>query len=360
MDGDPTDNNAKLFAQGYNGVLDPKFTDGTYTKVGEPAGTWDPPTAATTFEQQFTAHSNINAVDHAERRQRERRHLGAAEGQGPAEDVPDHRSGRLSVGPSEHPEGLPVRDGLQAVLPRGAGGGRARALPAGGRHAADSLVNSTTKDDKTGDDIKSVYTPPTGSPPTTWRTPSSRTAPSRRRTSAPANWRARAHSAGHQLAGLRRAAPPPWGAARAGASGKGRARERDQRLGSAPSPARHLEDLRARAGAHRRRPRHPRRRGDRAPRRQRRRASRCSSRASRASTAPTTARSSGRGRPVRIRSPRDAAALGIETVYQDLALCNNLDIVAEHVPGARAPERTSSSTRSRWRRPRRRRSRAWR
>jgi ABC-type sugar transport system ATPase subunit len=33
------------------------------------------------------------------------------------------------------------------------------------------------------------------------------------------------------------------------------------------------------------------------------------------------------GRPVRIRAPRDAAALGIDTVYQDLALCDNLDIV---------------------------------
>jgi len=33
------------------------------------------------------------------------------------------------------------------------------------------------------------------------------------------------------------------------------------------------------------------------------------------------------GQPVRIRTPREAAALGIETVYQDLALCNNLDIV---------------------------------
>jgi len=33
------------------------------------------------------------------------------------------------------------------------------------------------------------------------------------------------------------------------------------------------------------------------------------------------------GQPVKIRTPRDAAALGIETVYQDLALCNNLDIV---------------------------------
>ncbi len=33
------------------------------------------------------------------------------------------------------------------------------------------------------------------------------------------------------------------------------------------------------------------------------------------------------GRPVHIRNTRDAAHLGIETVYQDLALCDNLDIV---------------------------------
>src|ERR1700686_3752123 len=33
------------------------------------------------------------------------------------------------------------------------------------------------------------------------------------------------------------------------------------------------------------------------------------------------------GRPVHIRTPRDAARLGIETVYQDLALADNLDIV---------------------------------
>jgi len=33
------------------------------------------------------------------------------------------------------------------------------------------------------------------------------------------------------------------------------------------------------------------------------------------------------GRPVRIRNPREAAALGIEVVYQDLALCDNLDVV---------------------------------
>jgi D-xylose transport system ATP-binding protein len=33
------------------------------------------------------------------------------------------------------------------------------------------------------------------------------------------------------------------------------------------------------------------------------------------------------GDPVRIHGPRDAADLGIEVVYQDLALCDNLDVV---------------------------------
>jgi D-xylose transport system ATP-binding protein len=33
------------------------------------------------------------------------------------------------------------------------------------------------------------------------------------------------------------------------------------------------------------------------------------------------------GEPVVVRDPRDAAALGIEIVYQDLALCENLDVV---------------------------------
>ena len=33
------------------------------------------------------------------------------------------------------------------------------------------------------------------------------------------------------------------------------------------------------------------------------------------------------GRPVRIKNARDASALGIETVYQDLALADNLDVV---------------------------------
>jgi D-xylose transport system substrate-binding protein len=62
MRGAPTDNNATLFAQGYMSVLQPKFESGAYKKAGEPAGSWDPAVARTTFEQQYTAHSSINAV----------------------------------------------------------------------------------------------------------------------------------------------------------------------------------------------------------------------------------------------------------------------------------------------------------
>ena len=43
--------------------------------------------------------------------------------------------------------------------------------------------------------------------------------------------------------------------------------------------------------------------------------------------APDSGQINWEGHPVHLRTPRDAAALGIETVYQDLALCDNLDIV---------------------------------
>ena len=62
MKGATTDNNATLFAQGYLAVLNPLFTNKTYTDVANPAGTWDPPTALTEFQAAYTAHPNANAV----------------------------------------------------------------------------------------------------------------------------------------------------------------------------------------------------------------------------------------------------------------------------------------------------------
>ncbi len=62
MHGAVTDNNATLFADGYDAVLNPLFTSGKWTAVAHTAGTWDPPTQATEFEAVYTAHPSLNAA----------------------------------------------------------------------------------------------------------------------------------------------------------------------------------------------------------------------------------------------------------------------------------------------------------
>jgi D-xylose transport system substrate-binding protein len=160
MNGDPTDNNAKLFAQGYHSVLDPMFDDGTYTLVDEPAGTWDPPTAQTTFEQQYTAHPEINAV---------------------VTPNDDNANAVISVLQKNgiQPNAFPTTgqdastSGLQNILkgyqcgtvykPVYAEAQAAAALALylrAGLTPPSTLVNDTTKDDELNADIASVYTTP--------------------------------------------------------------------------------------------------------------------------------------------------------------------------------------------------------
>jgi D-xylose transport system substrate-binding protein len=62
MHGAATDNNATLFAQGYNSVIDPFFNSKKWTEVAKTGDTWDPPTAETEFQEAYTAHPNINAA----------------------------------------------------------------------------------------------------------------------------------------------------------------------------------------------------------------------------------------------------------------------------------------------------------
>jgi D-xylose transport system substrate-binding protein len=59
MVGDPTDNNATLFADGYDSVIK---ANPSWTVAASPAGTWDPPTAQTEFEQAYTAHPTVNSA----------------------------------------------------------------------------------------------------------------------------------------------------------------------------------------------------------------------------------------------------------------------------------------------------------
>jgi D-xylose transport system substrate-binding protein len=62
MKGAPTDNNATLFAQGYDSVLAPFFATGKYTDVSNPPGSWDAEVSRSEFTQQDTAHKSINAA----------------------------------------------------------------------------------------------------------------------------------------------------------------------------------------------------------------------------------------------------------------------------------------------------------
>src|SRR6185437_4373277 len=62
MHGTPTDNNATLFAQGYDSVLKPHFSSGKWTDVVNTAGTWTTAKAESEFQDAYTAHPTINAA----------------------------------------------------------------------------------------------------------------------------------------------------------------------------------------------------------------------------------------------------------------------------------------------------------
>jgi D-xylose transport system substrate-binding protein len=64
LNGSPTDNNATLFAKGYDSVLKPKYADGSYVKgPNQSVPEWDNQKALTIFEQMLQKTNNkIDAV----------------------------------------------------------------------------------------------------------------------------------------------------------------------------------------------------------------------------------------------------------------------------------------------------------
>ncbi len=161
MDGDPTDNNATLFAQGYNGVLNPLFQSGSYTKVGEPAGTWTPSVAQTTFAQQYTAHPNTNAAitpndDNANaviaylQSKNIQAHTFPTTGQDASQSGLQNVLKQYQCGTVYKPIYLEAQAAAATALYLRAG----QTPPA-------SLANATTKDTQANSDVKSVYLTPT-------------------------------------------------------------------------------------------------------------------------------------------------------------------------------------------------------
>jgi len=160
MNGDPTDNNAKLFAQGYHEVLDPHFSDGSYTKVGEPAGTWTPSVAQTTFEQQFTAHPNINAVITPNDDNANAVISVLQKNNIPADTFPTTGQDASTAGLQNILKGYQCGTVYKPFYAEAQAAAALAIILRAGQTPPASLVNSTTKDDVIGKDIASVYTVP--------------------------------------------------------------------------------------------------------------------------------------------------------------------------------------------------------
>jgi D-xylose transport system substrate-binding protein len=161
MDGDPTDNNALLFAQGYNGVLAPKFSDGTYVKVGEPAGTWTPSVAQTTFDQQFTAHPNINAVVTPNDDNANAVIASLQKASVPAKKFPTTGQDASLVGLQNILKGYQCGTVYKAIYLEAQGAAAVALYLRAGMTPPSGLTNGTTKDSTANTDVPSVLLTPT-------------------------------------------------------------------------------------------------------------------------------------------------------------------------------------------------------
>jgi D-xylose transport system substrate-binding protein len=160
MDGDPSDNNATLFAQGYNGVLQPKFDSAAYVKVGEPAGTWTPSIAATTFQQQYTAHPDINAVVTPNDDNANAVIAVLKSNNIPAKSFPTTGQDASLPGLQNILTGYQCGTVYKPIYLEAQAAAALAIYLRAGVTPPTTLANATTKDTKLGKDITSVYTTP--------------------------------------------------------------------------------------------------------------------------------------------------------------------------------------------------------
>jgi D-xylose transport system substrate-binding protein len=161
INGAPTDNNAKLFKDGYAAELKPKFDSGAYKLVGDQTGQWDATKAGNAFEQIYTQNN------------------GKVDGVVAANDTmaggiiarlsANGLAGKVPVtGQDAIDEGLQrILAGTQCMtvykntyLEAKAASDLAIALIKGDKSKADSMATSTQKDSVTGKDVPSVLIPP--------------------------------------------------------------------------------------------------------------------------------------------------------------------------------------------------------
>jgi D-xylose transport system substrate-binding protein len=161
INGDPNDNNAALFKQGYEEALKPKIDSGDYKLVGDQSGFWDATKAGTAFEQLYTQNKGkidgvVSANDTMAGGIIARMKANGTEGQIPV------------TGQDASTEGLQnVLAGYQCgtvykntQLEAKAASDLAIALIQGDKDKADSFVTGTVPDTETGEDVQSVLATP--------------------------------------------------------------------------------------------------------------------------------------------------------------------------------------------------------
>jgi D-xylose transport system substrate-binding protein len=161
INGDPSDNNAALFKQGYAEALKPKLDSGDYTLVGDQSGFWDATKAGTAFEQLYTQNKGkIDGVISAN---------DTMAGGIIARMKANGTAGQIPVtGQDASVEGLQnVLRGYQCgtvykntQLEAKAASDLAIALIQGDKDKADAMVTGTVKDTETGEDVPSVLATP--------------------------------------------------------------------------------------------------------------------------------------------------------------------------------------------------------
>jgi D-xylose transport system substrate-binding protein len=161
INGDPNDNNAALFKQGYEEALADKIDSGDYTLVGDQSGFWDAAKAGTAYEQLSTQNGGkIDGVVSANDTMAGGI-IARMKDQGVAGTIP-------VTGQDASVEGMQnVLAGYQCGtvykdtnLEAKAASDLAIALIGGDTDVADGLVTGTVPDTETGEDVPSVLATP--------------------------------------------------------------------------------------------------------------------------------------------------------------------------------------------------------
>ena len=160
MAGDPSDNNALLFAEGYGEVLAPFFEDGSFVNAGEPAGTWTPSEAATTFEQQLTANPDINSAVTPNDDNANAVIASLQAQQTPAETFPTTGQDASVVGLQNILRGFQCGTVYKPIYLEAQAAAAVALFLRAGLEPPEGLVNGTTADSEAGTDVPSVLLVP--------------------------------------------------------------------------------------------------------------------------------------------------------------------------------------------------------